>query len=195
MLDLVKSSRTKFSKARLRHKIFRNLTLTDSTAKRRQPSNHAVNSSRTPEDLDPAVPGWSLEYCVKTAQELTECEIPLIVRDIVSPGHDSGQEIGEPKADTYEVDSVVYEPLLNVLSSRTAGGAHVHNSGPKTTRFFSNDVVHLRLPDKHRAKGGSRFLTAIVEHFAKDAGADLITFGLDDVDDLAEHFTLRRRGS
>lgn len=177
MLDLIKSSRTKFSKARLRHKTFRNLTLTDSTAKRRQPSNRAVL-------------GWFLEYCVKTAQELTECEIPLIVRDNVSLGHDSGQGIGEPKADAYEVDSVVYEPLLNVLSSRTAGRAHVHNSDTKTTRFFSNDAVHLRLPDKHRAKGGSRFLTAIVEHFAKDAGADPITFGLDDVDDLAEHFTL-----
>jgi hypothetical protein len=114
----------------------------------------------------------------------------LIVRDNVSLGHDSGQGIAEPNADAYEVDSVVYEPLLNVLSSRTAGGAHVHNSDPKTTRFFSNDAVHLPLPDKYPAKGGSRFLTAIVEYFTKDAGADLITFGLHDVDDLAEHFTL-----
>ena len=104
--------------------------------------------------------------------------------------HDSGQGIGEPTADSYEVDSAVYEPLLNVLSSRTPAGSHEHNSDPKTTRFFSNDAVHLRLPGKRRSKGGSRFLTAVVEYFAKDAGADLITFGLDDVDDLGEHFSI-----
>lgn len=156
----------------------------------KQPSNHAVNSSRTPEDLDLAVPEWFLEYCVKTAQELTECKIPLIVRNNVPLGQDSGQGIGEPNVDAYEVDWNVYEPLLNVLSSRIASGADVHNSDPKTTRFFLNDAVHLRLPEKHRAKGGSRFLTAIVEYFAKDAGADLIKFGLHDVNDLAEHFKL-----
>ena len=127
---------------------------------------------------------------MKTAQEWTECEVPLVIRDNAPLGHDSRQGIDGLKADAYEIDSVVYEPLLNVLSSQTAGEAHLYNSDPKSTRFFVNDAVHLRLPDKHRGGGGSRFFATTVEYFAKHAGADLITLGLDDLDDLAESFTL-----
>jgi hypothetical protein len=42
----------------------------------------------------------------------------------------------------------------------------------------------------HTSEGGSRLLTTVVEHFTRDAGADLVTFGLEDVDDLAQYFQL-----
>lgn len=86
--------------------------------------------------MSPTIPDWFIEHCVKTAQELAEREILLTIRDNVSLGHESAHGIGEPKVDAYEVDTVVYEPLLNILSSQTAGGPHVGNPDPQITRFF-----------------------------------------------------------
>ena len=190
-INLIKLSRSKFSTARLRCSIFWNLIMIDCTAEIRQQSDCKVKSlDILPKNSDPAIPRWFLEFCVKTSQEWTGCEIPLIIHDNALLSHDSQQGIDGLKADVYKIDSVMYKLLLKVLSSQTADEAHSDNSDPKSTRLFINNAVHLHLPGKHWAGGDSWFLIIIVEYFAKHAGANLIILGLNNLDDLAKSFTL-----
>lgn len=53
-------------------------------------------------------------------------------------------------------------------------------------------VFHLCMPHENQADGGSYFLTSVVQYFAKAAGANLVTLGIDDMIDLAVHFGLSR---
>ncbi|KAL8715309.1 MAG: hypothetical protein Q9225_006425 [Loekoesia sp. 1 TL-2023] len=178
MLDLIRPPNT--SKARLRHKIFQTLIFKGPIAKKQQSVKHAIEPTRAQPELASEVPEWFLKHRVKTAQDLIECNIPLIVREDVTLSHDSNQGSVGLDAMVYEIDSAVYEPLRQLLISQMSSAAYMDKSGPEPARFFKNDA----------ANGGSQFLTAVVEYFAKDAGADLITLGLDDINDFAEHLRL-----
>ncbi|KAL9032092.1 MAG: hypothetical protein Q9180_006704, partial [Flavoplaca navasiana] len=127
-----------------------------------------------------------LENCVKTVQDLIEYDVPLVVRKNVTLGHGRSQETNELDAEVYEVDSAVYEPLQRLLLPETPDTINEHLSDSKAARCFSKDFVHLSLPRKRQTDGGSQFLTAVVEYFAKDAGADIIKLDLNDIDVLAD---------
>ncbi|KAL8920050.1 MAG: hypothetical protein Q9172_004680 [Xanthocarpia lactea] len=140
--------------------------------------------------MDSSLPAWFLDNCVKTMQDLTECDVPLVVLENVTLGHGRSQETNELDAEVYEVDLAVYEPLQRLLLPETPDIVDEHLSDSRAARCFSKDFVHLSLPRKRQTNGGSQFLTAVVEYFAKDAGADIITLGLDDIDVLANQHGL-----
>ncbi|KAL8893495.1 MAG: hypothetical protein Q9192_005206 [Flavoplaca navasiana] len=135
--------------------------------------------------MDSPLPAWFLDNCVKTVQDLTECDIPLVIRENATPGH--GHTQGETGFDAlvYEIDPAVYEPLQRLLLSETTKTVDGQLSGSKAARCFSEDYVHLSIPRKRQTSGGSQFLASVVDYFAKDAGAHIITLGLDDIDILA----------
>ncbi|KAL8956458.1 MAG: hypothetical protein Q9193_006031 [Seirophora villosa] len=137
--------------------------------------------------MNSSPPAWFLDNCVKTVQDLAECDIPLIVRDNVTSGHGCNQEMSELDAVVYEVDSAVYEPLQRLLFPKISGRVDEHLSDLLPARRFLKNSVHLHSPDP---TGGSHFLTAVVERFASDARADIITLGLDDVNDLFDRHGL-----
>ncbi|KAL8911357.1 MAG: hypothetical protein Q9171_003451 [Xanthocarpia ochracea] len=141
-------------------------------------------------DMDSPLPAWFLDNCVKTVQDLTECDIPLIVRDNATPGHGHNQGKTESDALVYEIDPAVYEPLQRLFLPETTNTVDGQLSSSKAARCFSKDYVHLSLPRKGQTSGGSQFLAAVVNYFAKDAGADIITLTLDDIDVLANQHGL-----
>ena len=181
-------SRETFSKARIGRKIFRNLAAIEPTTKEKHRKGNGVKLSRKSKDSGADIPTWFLTNCVKTAEELAESDAPLIIRESMPLESDAAPESDVQKADVYIVESVVYKPLLDVLSSALPG-ATSHDSNRDSAKTFANDAVHLRFPERHRAKGGIQFLTAIVNRFARDAKADLMILSIDDLYDLAEHFT------
>ncbi|KAL9632119.1 MAG: hypothetical protein Q9204_003925 [Flavoplaca sp. TL-2023a] len=140
--------------------------------------------------MDSPLPEWFLDNCVKTVQDLTECDIPLVIRENAKPGH--GYTQGETGCDAhvYEIDPAVYEPLQRLFLSESTKTVDEQLSGSKAARCFSEDYVHLSLPRKRQTSGGSQFLAAVVDYFAKDAGAHIITLGLDDIDVLANQHGL-----
>ena len=141
-------------------------------------------------DMDSPLPAWFLDNCVKTVQDLTECESPLIIREDATSGH--GHNRGKTGSDVlvYEIDSAVYEPLQRLLSPEVTNTLDGQLAGSKPAGCFSKDYVHLSLPKKCQTSDGSQFLAAVVEYFAKDAGADIITLSLDDIDVLADQHGL-----
>lgn len=148
---------------------------------------HVIDMTSDQADMDSSPPAWFLDSCVKTVQDLAECDIPLIVRDNVTSGHGCNQELSELDAVVYEVDSAVYEPLQRLLFPKTSDLVEEHPSDLLPARRFVKNSVHLHSPD---TTGGSHFLTAVVERFASDARADIITLGLDDVNDLFDRHGL-----
>ena len=122
---------------------------------------------------------------MKTTEEIAALNIPLIIREDVSRSDTPQQEPAPPIPDAFEVASVVYEPLLDIFDASSRGR---NKTNSKRNKYLRNDAVHLRLPDKGWVQGGTEFLIAAVEHFAKDIRANLITLRADDFIDLTEHF-------
>lgn len=149
------------------------------------------------EEVDFDMPQWFLDNCVMTAEQLRKKEVNLLIR--------SGEEDDHlvPKgSEMYEVEPFVYEPLRAISTSqdeRTETGYQA----------FKFDAVYLRYPAKvntityypvrHAATppeptppvpdGTNAFLSVLVEQFAKDCGADMITLTLADLRDLVAEFT------
>ena len=136
-----------------------------------------------------AVPEWFLDNCVLTAKELADSEIPLVVRDKLPTESDDAQVSDSSDAEVYDVETVVYERLLDLISSPRGNGTDGQDTKSKKSKVFSKDAIYLRFPGKHGAKGGVPFLTSVVHRFARDAKADLITLSLDDLDDLLHDLT------
>ncbi|KAL8781988.1 MAG: hypothetical protein Q9213_005753 [Squamulea squamosa] len=121
---------------------------------------------------------------------MTESDIPLIIRENAMPDHFHNRAKSGSDANVYEIDSAVYEPLKRLFSSETPNTVDDQLSDSRAARCFSKDCIHLSLPRRHQTSGGSQFLTTVVEYFAKGAGADIITLGLDDIDVLADQHGL-----
>ena len=137
-------------------------------------------------DMDSSLPLWFLDNCVKTAQDLANSDVPLIIRENTMPGHDHIQGKTDSDASVYEINSAMYEPLQRLFSPEIPNTVDEHLPDSHADRCFSKDRVHLSLPGKNETKGGSQFLTAVVEYFARNAGADMITLALDDIEVLVE---------
>lgn len=140
-------------------------------------------SSEYAADITPSLPSWFLDNCVKTAQELTNSDITLIIRENAMPDHDHNPGKTDSDANVYEIDSAVYEPLKRLSLPKILTKVDEHLPDPQSARCFSKDHVHLSLPGK-QTNGGSHFLAAVVEYFARNAEADMITLALDDLEVL-----------
>lgn len=213
MPDVDKPSRTRFSKEYIKKRILRNSLATRYATHGRPSSSKVAKSINRPECLDVVIPAWFLEHCVKTARELSTCEIPLVIRDALSPEPSTAKAEDELSASVYEINSILYEPLLNLLSSQSTRRAKTYIPDLTVHDFFLNDAVHVCLPSKSdltmvnprhmipthdirhkgiphktRENSGYHFLDAVIECFARDIGGHLIIFGPDDLDDLAEQY-------
>ena len=168
------------------HKTFQNPDFANLRARIQGSSQHAIDMTPTQADMDSSLPSWFLDNCVKTAQDLANSDVPLIIRENAMPGHDHNRGKTDSDANVYEIDSAVYEPLQRLFSPEIPNTVDERLSDSHAAPCFSKDRVHLSLPRKHGTSGGSQFLTAVVEYFAKNAGADMITLALDDIEVLIE---------
>ena len=141
------------------------------------------------------IPRRFLDKCVRTTEQLAASSPSLSIRENFSVSHTAFQAADPPISDIYEITRDVYEPLLDIFAGakhmnerpnlRGAPQARVQLNGKKV---FKNDAVHLRFPDKGQTKGGTGFLSATVERFSRDIGANLITICAEDLIDLIEYF-------
>jgi hypothetical protein len=149
------------------------------------------------------VPSWFLEHCVKTWDELNAQPDPLIVRDTVF--HDCHVPRENSSRGTYEIESALYDTIRSVVreypQSPKLGQPQVKET---LGVHFSHDALLHRFHRVHLPNNmmyyelhlsgdaldntGSRFLGCVIKHFARSIGAHLITFTVDIVEDLVEHF-------
>ena len=166
------------------HKTFQTPDFASIRARIQGSFEYAVDMTPTQADMNCSLPSWFLENCVKTAQDLANSEIPLIICENAMPDHDHNPGKTDSEANVYEIDSAVYEPLQRLFSPEIPNTVDEHLSDSHAARSFSKDHIHLSLPRRQQKDGGSQFLTAVVEYFAKNAGADMITLALDDIEEL-----------
>lgn len=184
----------KFSKSHFRKRFLSSSISLDRGTKSKQQKGAARHALRNVNDSDVELPPWFLENCVLTTEELEKHNVDLVVRERAArsdsaSNHEEGPNVAEDttKSSVYEVESVVYKSLLDVmLDSDVKQHAELNR---RCT--FSNDAILLRFPDMHKGKGCMHFLTAMVQQFAQDAKANLITMDTDDLVDLAQHFDIQ----
>ncbi|KAJ4303231.1 hypothetical protein N0V90_002124 [Kalmusia sp. IMI 367209] len=128
------------------------------------------------------IPTWFLENCVVTADELKSRTIPLVLRNSQSASTESTTEAPNR---SFEMEHVVYEALHVALRKNGDKRGQLNSKAPE----FQRNKISLLIPNQRSSRGASTFFQAIVEHFAKEIGAHLITLSIDDLEDLAEHFT------
>ncbi|KAI1648264.1 uncharacterized protein F4817DRAFT_69480 [Daldinia loculata] len=146
-------------------------------------SDDSTNGIMTPATAEDEVaqselPSW-FKSCIKTFEELAEYDIPLIINDA-----SSNQAPEAEKPEHYAIDSVMYESLFDLVFPRDTKGQQDH-SDMELPRKFCHDAMALRMP---HASHGQQFLNLVVQRFARDIGADIITLGLHDFENLATHF-------
>ncbi|XXG99904.1 glucosidase II [Hypoxylon texense] len=128
------------------------------------------------------LPSWVLNGCVKTLEELKSCEIPLRVYDTPSSKEavkDVPAVTEAENTDHYEIHTATYESLFDLVAPPEESEDSINQ------RKFAYDAMGVRFPDE---KLGQRFLELVIQHFAKDIGADILTLGLHDFENLAVHF-------
>ncbi|KAI0852311.1 AAA-domain-containing protein [Daldinia vernicosa] len=146
-------------------------------------SSNSTNGIMTPattedEVSQPELPSW-FKSCIKTFEELAECDIPLTINDA-----SNNQAPETEKPDHYVIDSVMYESLFDIVFPRGTKEQQ-DDSDMEPPRKFCHDAMALRMPHESH---GQQFLNLVVQRFARDIGADIITLGLHDFENLATHF-------
>ncbi|CAG8958328.1 hypothetical protein HYFRA_00000684 [Hymenoscyphus fraxineus] len=135
----------------------------------------------------PPIPEWFLANCMKTSDELAKLEIRIVFRD----GLLDGKATDITTTDKYEVLSCMYQDLKDLVSSSSDADPEEKDvpnstSPPKQARF-TNDGVVLRLPgDNGKAPG---FMLAIIEHFAREVGANMVKLSLHDIEALGDYLS------
>ncbi|KAJ8130980.1 hypothetical protein O1611_g2647 [Lasiodiplodia mahajangana] len=136
----------------------------------------SISDRKSTQSACPKIPVWFLEHCLQTPLGLEVRGIPLEIlppepRD--TPIGDSGPRDSE----TFQIDEVIYKRLHCVLWDPTRPGSNTP---------FRHDAIYLHMPGMESGqKGCDTFLQAVVERFAKDIGANLVTLTSEDLRDLA----------
>ncbi|CCD45717.1 putative atpase family aaa domain-containing protein 1 protein [Botrytis cinerea BcDW1] len=163
-----------------------------------------VNANKAEEVIsDVSMPSWFMENCVKTAFELSQEARRIVILPPNPPNppnhtekvQDTTLNGQESQEERYELDSFLYDELLNlvmpkdkaILPKQQAGGLGATFTSEKTPKF-ALDAVQLLLPGGFHAFLGQEFLSEVAKKFASDVQADLIELNIDDFRDLAEHF-------
>ena len=126
-----------------------------------------------------ALPDWFLEHCVRCFEDLQGSEDSLVVRNDFRPEDNKLDEHRSNRSQSYQVGRSVWQPLLAIHAS-----CNENFTSSVPAKAFSHDAALIRFPDRHREDGGSRFLNAVVERFALEAGADLVSLSIDEILDL-----------
>lgn len=103
-----------------------------------------------------------------------------------SPDEDTaamGQEPEDLEEDvfSYDVDYAAYEPVDTLLDINSSGSSSA-GKPPDDTVVFANDAVLLK-----SSAGSLHFCSAIIQRFARDAKANLLTLDVEDISDLCQH--------
>ncbi|KAF1979882.1 hypothetical protein BU23DRAFT_107907 [Bimuria novae-zelandiae CBS 107.79] len=128
-------------------------------------------------------PAWFLENCVSTAIELKSRHIPLVVRE---PGLSEESTTSAFPGRQFQMEPAIYAALHAAIRK---SGDQRELSDRKSVQFQKTHVS-LHIPKQRSSKGAPKFFQAIVEYFARDIGAHLVSLSIDDVDDIAEYFAL-----
>ncbi|OAL43462.1 AAA-domain-containing protein [Pyrenochaeta sp. DS3sAY3a] len=80
----------------------------------------------------------------------------------------------------FEMESVIYDALRESLDQ------DIETKGKKAS--FAEKLMFLGFPERQTEPGCAVFLQAVVEHFAQDIDADLVTITDEDFIDLSQHF-------
>ena len=124
------------------------------------------------------VPSWFLNNCVKTADDLAKEEPALLIRTSDAPNGAYGNLATDAVAERYEIYSVFYEFVRSALVTNA-----LQTAAP------NHKALYLRLlesqDDPLEARG---FFSAVVHSLARDVEADLVTLGIDDMENLSEHY-------
>ncbi|KAK4221303.1 hypothetical protein QBC38DRAFT_134839 [Podospora fimiseda] len=145
--------------------------------------------------MQPEIPSWFLNHCVKTAEELQSTKINLSIdstdalEDIENQDGKSEEE-SSSELPIFEIDPIIYDQLQVVLN----GTVNSSTDSP----FFRETVVFLTEPPSKSFNWNDSplfslyrypiFLDAVVKQFAREISADLITMTMDDIGDLCQTF-------
>jgi SpoVK/Ycf46/Vps4 family AAA+-type ATPase len=152
------------------------------------------------------IPGWFYVHNLQPASELLAQKTYLEIIDdspalteVGSPDggtydqdfdqHDFG--LGQPTRWSarppakYQIRQSTYAPL-RALCQLQSPDETSSDFGPGRLGFKS-DAVLLDFPHMHGTSSGLRLLSAIVQHFAQAATADLLTLDVEDLNDLQQH--------
>ena len=147
--------------------------------------------------LDIAPPSWFLENCVKTSDEIKNHGARLILRNLngESESDTKREHISQSGSktvceDAIEIEAAVYQALYLALSPRSA-----KLDRSRDERRFRRTSLYLRYPDHSKQPRPQSFFQAVVEHYAGEIGADVVTLQTDDVLDLAQYFASSAEGT
>lgn len=138
-----------------------------------------------------------IDHCVITCEEWKDTPDVLILRD-----HDASDETSASsktqeqaplpssttKLPVYEMKSIFFEQLLGLVKTGASHSVYSHVDSPKTSSSqLVENCIQLAPGFKTLPWVKERFMKAVVQHFAKTIGADLITLCRDDLEDLATY--------
>ena len=141
-------------------------------------------------DLD-LPPTWFTENCTQTTQQLLSHKNRLIVQDtqlVDEPAEATDIQRTEDSETGFEIEFAAYDAMRSVLVKS-------YDLSEATDAFFKHDAMYVRFPKIQETFGHQLFLQAVVEHFAMEISADLITLSIHDIVDLAQHYASKRAAS
>jgi len=132
-------------------------------------------------------PDWFIDHCVKTSSQLASQALRVAIRD----AGDSDEELNPDVENTYVLDAYMYEDLRKFLDKPSGESA----TDPVRGCQFTNNALFLHLPKRENQDkiGECDFLSAVVERFALDAGADLVCLRAHDLADLSDAIKILRQ--
>ncbi|KAF6797586.1 mitochondrial aaa [Colletotrichum sojae] len=132
-------------------------------------------------ELVPPFMQWIMEHCVKTCDEWADTPDVLKLRDADLPAT-GGSSTGAKdefstlpgETATYEMASILLEPLLGIVKTTKSG------------IVFTKTIMRLQTPTIPFPHMTARFLKSVVQEFAKTLDVDLMTLCHDDLQDLVD---------
>ncbi|KAJ4286489.1 hypothetical protein N0V90_013189 [Kalmusia sp. IMI 367209] len=131
-------------------------------------------------------PSWFVTHCVRTPEEQSQQNESLKVLETGNSKNDSSVH-KKSRKHKFEIPESVYKQLHTLISRELPTTAE---PGPRSQSLplfaFDATVVSFRAGTELK-KTSTEFLTAVIEYFAKELNAGLITLDVEDIEDLVEH--------
>lgn len=144
---------------------------------------HVADEESLYKHLD-VLPAWFLQNCVECCEDLHDSADSLIICNDLRADDTTLEARDSNQPHRYHIGRSMWQPLLAI---HTSWADQLSFSEP--VKAFSHDAALIRFPDQHREDGGSKFLKTVVDHFARQIGADLVDLSVDDILDLPTYAT------
>ncbi|KAL2076168.1 hypothetical protein VTL71DRAFT_1111 [Oculimacula yallundae] len=166
---------------------------TQKSSRRRRRNAHKLRTAS--KKIRKPVPEWFLRNCVRSVEELlSQKSLVVTENSAVAPVEDTVDDKASDQSisDKYEIPEVLYRSLKNVVSPLppTDLRGWTDHTDDKNM-YFTNDFVRLNFPTGPRIQHKSQsFFTAVVEHFARDIGSDVVSLTFNRVAKLAAYYSI-----